>query len=82
MKDFLVRLRTSRDLSQADAARLAGVTRSAANAWEGGTSTPDPVVLVRLLDAVGATPEERAEARALMEAHLGLDAIDRSAASV
>lgn len=75
MNDYLARLLASRALTQADAARLAGVTRAAVNAWTAGNSAPSPEALGRLLDGVAASAEERAEARALMERHLRLDAI-------
>src|ERR1700760_1939113 len=45
-------LRTARDLTQSDLARLSGVKRSSISEYERGKSTPDAVTLQRLLAAL------------------------------
>ncbi|MBR4514456.1 MAG: helix-turn-helix transcriptional regulator [Lachnospiraceae bacterium] len=43
-------MRTNSDYTQADLARLLGVTRSAVNSWELGNSLPSSTTLVQLAD--------------------------------
>lgn len=57
--DQIRRLREASGLSMAEMARTIGVNRSTHFRYEAGERTPDVATLNRILDAVGASPEQR-----------------------
>lgn len=48
--------RQSWDLTQQDLARMLGVSQASITAWERGTRTPDPEMLVKLVKALDIDP--------------------------
>lgn len=48
--------RQSWDLTQEDVARMVGVSQASVTAWERGTRTPDPEMLVKLVKALDIEP--------------------------
>ena len=50
--------RAKRNLTQADLARIAGITRRSIHAIEGGTTAPSVVLALRIAQALGVTVEE------------------------
>ena len=67
LASFLRQMRLSRQVSQAEAARLAGVGRVTLNRWEAGVQQPREVEIEALFAAFGATPEERRQLSALYQ---------------
>ena len=63
---WLRQLRRSRRLSQAQAARAAGLGRVTVSRWEMGIQQPRALDLEALLLALNATPQERQQALALL----------------
>lgn len=48
--------RKSWDLTQGDVARMVGASQASVTAWERGTRTPDPEMLVKLVRALDIDP--------------------------
>ncbi|MBV9471170.1 MAG: helix-turn-helix transcriptional regulator, partial [Abitibacteriaceae bacterium] len=63
---FLRQLRQSRGLSQAQAARAAGIGRVTLNRWEMGMQQPRALELEALLGALTATRQEHQQALGLL----------------
>lgn len=62
--NFVYRLREQKKMTQAELARMLGVTPAAVSKWENGSSKPRTEVLFRLAEILGVRPEE------LMAGHL------------
>lgn len=62
--NFVCRLREQKNMTQAELARMLGVTPAAVSKWENGSSKPRTEVLFRLAEILGVRPEE------LMAGHL------------
>lgn len=62
--NFVYRLREQKNMTQAELARMLGVTPAAVSKWENGSSKPRTEVLFRLAEILGVRPEE------LMAGHL------------
>lgn len=57
-KEFLLRLRKEKGLSQAELAEELGITRQTISRWEAGVSTPSAENLISLSRVYGMTVEE------------------------
>lgn len=73
--NFVYQLREKKGLTQAELARLLGVTPAAVSKWENGSSKPRVEVLFQLADILEVRPEELIEGRYLPKESLNPESV-------